>query len=214
MKMRHWVAALAVLGMAGYTIAPAMAGPGCGSKTTAAGKSSCGAAKTTTASAACAASMSSCGAAKTTTASIDACCPGGKTAMKDCDYTPEQCAEWMRSHYKTHGWLGAELNVEGASPVVVKVVPESPAQAAGFQVGDELTALNGVSFADEEAIQKQMKKGFKIGKTVVYTAQRNGETVELAAKLAKISDSTLEAMIAKHAENHGHKATDKAENQN
>ncbi|MBD3163277.1 MAG: PDZ domain-containing protein, partial [Candidatus Eisenbacteria bacterium] len=169
MKTRHWVAALAVLGMVGFTTAPAMAGPGCGSKTSKA-SSSCSSAKAKQASAACTKSKASCGA-KTTTASNDACCPSGSkttTAMKNCNYTAEECAEWMRAHYETHGWLGIEMNMDAGNPVVTKVVPESPAHEAGFETGDELTSINGIGFSDHTAIQELMKNGFKIGDTVVY----------------------------------------------
>lgn len=196
MKTRHWVAALAVLGMVGFTTAPAMAGPGCGSKTSKA-SASCG----SKASAGCTMSKSAC-AGKTT------------TAMKACNYTAEECAEWMRSHYKTHGWLGIEMDMDGTNPVVTKVVPESPAHAAGFQEGDELTSLNGIGFADQAAIQQLLKNGFKIGDTVVYTAKRDGEIVRLNAELARISEPALERMIAVHAENSEHKNSDQAENLN
>ena len=54
------------------------------------------------------------------------------------------------------GWLGIETEKTAAGYAVSSVAPGSPAERAGFRVGDVLLGLNGVSFGDEnkEAIAK------------------------------------------------------------
>jgi membrane-associated protease RseP (regulator of RpoE activity) len=48
------------------------------------------------------------------------------------------------------GWLGVYLDAERDQPVVVEVIPESPAAKAGLQVGDVI-----VRFADEAAPSRE-----------------------------------------------------------
>lgn len=231
-KMRFAIAALAVVALVGVTTAEVMAGPGCGGKTTTKASSSCGSKASATkadAKAGCAATCtdaqkaaagcaSSCAkATKTASACSDDCvkaCCAGKTAMKACNYTEAQCASYMHDRYKSHGWLGIEMNMDGDMPVLTRVADGSPAQKGGFQVGDVLTSVNGIGFskANESVLNEMYKNGFKIGQEVVYTANRDGSIVTLNAKLTKISDTALAQMITGHNQGYTHKATDQAEN--
>jgi S1-C subfamily serine protease len=117
----------------------------------------------------------------------------------------------MRAHYETRGWLGIEMDMSGTQPVVTRVVERSPAADAGFRSGDTLTSVNGISFSpgNDAAMQEFMKNGFKIGDTVVYTADREGSIVTLTATLAKISDEALAKMIHMHHDEMTHKDTRK-----
>ena len=56
-----------------------------------------------------------------------------------------------------------------------------------------------------------MKNGFKIGDTIVYTVNRDGEILTLEPTLTKISEENLAQMIAFHNTNMKHKPTDTAE---
>lgn len=135
-------------------------------------------------------------------------------AGERCSLPAHECAKMMKTHYDTHGWLGVELNFSDAEagPVVVRVFPESPAAAAGFREGDRLTSLNGITFTPDQSatLGDFMANGFKIGKTVSYTANRDGNIVKLQAQLVKIPGDLLDQVIANHLET-AH-AKDKAEN--
>ena len=135
-------------------------------------------------------------------------------AGEQCSLPAHECAKMMKTHYDTHGWLGVELNFSDAEagPVVVRVFPESPAAAAGFRAGDRLTSLNGITFTPDQSatLGDFMANGFKIGKTVNYTANRDGTIVKLQAQLVKIPGDLLDQVIANHLET-AH-AKDKAEN--
>lgn len=214
-KMRFAIAALAVVALVGMTTAEVMAGPGCGGKATtkADAKAGCAASCTSAqkAAAGCAKATktaSACGADCT-----KACC-ADKGAMKACNYTEAQCASYMQERYKSHGWLGIEMNMDGVQPVLTRVVDGSPAHKGGFQVGDVLTSVNGIGFsqANQTVLNEMYKNGFKIGQEVVYTANRDGSIVSLNAKLTKISDAALAQMITGHNKGYNHKATEKAEN--
>lgn len=139
---------------------------------------------------------------KCTVQEAKACCP-----EKICDKTKAECTQHIRKHWQDRGWLGIEMNMDGGQPVVTHVVANSPAEGAGFKVGDKLTSLNGIAFhgGNNPALDQITKNGFKVGDTVVYTVDRDREIMSLNVTLGKISDSALSRMIAHHCEHMIHK---------
>src|SRR5437867_918261 len=75
-----------------------------------------------------------------------------------CHYSTQECLDHMAAKMKSSGWVGVELDMDSstAMPTVTKVVPGSPAEAAGILPGDLFVALNGVKFGkdSEQAIEK------------------------------------------------------------
>jgi S1-C subfamily serine protease len=110
----------------------------------------------------------------------------------------------MRKHYRTHGWLGVELNYQcsHSGPTVNRVFANSPAEDAGFRQGDIVTSVNGISFlpASRPALQSFMERRFKAGNTLRYTVKRAGEIQHLQATLEPISQERLNELIAHHVE--------------
>ena len=115
---------------------------------------------------------------------------------------PADCEKMMRTYYKSHGWLGIEMETADGvmTPTVTSIVGGSPAEKAGFKVGDVLTSINGIGFdaKNAEALQGIMEKGFQSGQTVTYTAKREAQIVTLSPVLASIPDANLNQMIAAH----------------
>jgi C-terminal processing protease CtpA/Prc len=111
----------------------------------------------------------------------------------------------MATKMKDSGWVGIEMDVDESSKVMTikRVVPGSPAEAAGMQVGDVLYALNGVPFseANEEALQK-VKKDWKPGQKVTYTLKRNGMDRQADVTLAPMPADVLAAWIGNHMLEH------------
>jgi membrane-associated protease RseP (regulator of RpoE activity) len=130
------------------------------------------------------------------------CCGSAKGASMQCSMAPTDCEKTMRTYYKTHGWLGIEMETADGStaPTVTSIVKGSPAEKAGFKVGDALTSINGVTFDEKnaEALQGIMDNGFQVGQTVTYTAQRESKVVTLTPVLVSIPDASLNQMIATH----------------
>lgn len=151
--------------------------------------------------------------AKQAKAGCSAECMKTCSAQNTCNYTEAECANKIREHYKTHGWLGIEMNMDSGKPVITQVVPGSPAEETGFKVGDTLTSLNGIPYGqgNDDALGQMNMKGFEIGDTVVYTVNRDGEIITLRPTLARISEEGLQRMIAFHNANMMHKGSDKAE---
>jgi predicted metalloprotease with PDZ domain len=124
---------------------------------------------------------------------------GGKG--EKCEHDAQECINKMAMMFKDRGWVGIEMDKEeGAENMhVTRVIPDSPAQAAGFEVGDVLLALNGTKFA--EATDEQMKeaqKVMKVGATVTYTVQRGDSEVDLKPVLAQVPERVLAVWIGEH----------------
>jgi S1-C subfamily serine protease len=112
----------------------------------------------------------------------------------------EDCSKETKAYFTDHGWAGIEKDKnDDGTWTVTKVHAGSPGEKAGFQVGDKIVAINGVTLAsatDEQ--RKTMKQGMKIGSTVTYDVDRGGQTTTLTATLGKIPEDVLTAMIEKH----------------
>ena len=64
------------------------------------------------------------------------------------------------------------------------VAPDSPAQAAGFNLDDELVSIDGVPIADKETSNRIMSEK-RWGDTVVFEVLRDGKPLKLTAYLRR-----------------------------
>lgn len=121
-----------------------------------------------------------------------------------CTQGTQECLDMMAANYQKKGWVGLEFDKgEEGALVVKRVVPESPASAAGFKTGDVIAAVNGVEYNDEnkDALKEQWGS-MKPGKEFTFTVSRNGYDKKLTATLAKIPTEVLAAMIGNHMLDH------------
>jgi len=65
---------------------------------------------------------------------------------------------------------------------VVRVFPDSPAQAAGLQVGDVLKSIAGIEVRDSKAMARLPNP--KVGETRAYVVERNGQAMSLNLKFS------------------------------
>ncbi|HXH28510.1 MAG TPA: PDZ domain-containing protein [Candidatus Polarisedimenticolia bacterium] len=122
-----------------------------------------------------------------------------------CKLSTQDCLNHMAAKMKNSGWVGLELDMDDNTHVltVTKVVPGSPAEAAGMQPGDVLYALNGVQINDANEEQlKQVKKDWKPGQSVNYTIKRNGEDHQVTLTLAPMPADVLARYIGQHMLEH------------
>ena len=123
-----------------------------------------------------------------------------------CTAPAQECLDVMVSKLKNSGWVGIEYEPYGdASPdyTVTKVVPGSPAERAGLQVGDVLIALNGVRLgkANEAALTK-VRKEWIPGQSVTYTIRREGTDRDLTLTLAPMPADVMARWIGEHMMQH------------
>ena len=125
-----------------------------------------------------------------------------------CTLDTQVCLNKMVQKVKSKGWLGIEYDyIEGEERMwLTKVVPESPAEAAGFKAGDILISVNGVKFADnteDECVTcKKMGEIWKPGAKVTYIVERDGKKRELSAILAPLPSDMMAVMVGLHMIEH------------
>lgn len=73
-----------------------------------------------------------------------------------------------------------------AGVVVAYVSSDSPAEEAGIQKGDIITAVNGTSIRSYEALLSEKNK-YKPGETITLTVYRLGETIDIPVTLGTMS---------------------------
>jgi S1-C subfamily serine protease len=116
-----------------------------------------------------------------------------------CELTLEQCRARLAAA-RQRGWLG--LEVDHSVPrqaIVAAVVADSPAARAGFAVGDELVALNGIPFREEnEARLAALISGLEPGDRVVYAVRRAHAEQRLVAVMGRIPDHVYERWVEEH----------------
>ena len=125
---------------------------------------------------------------------------------KRCTAPVQECLDHMSTVLKNSGWVGSEFE-PGTGPdggyYVTRVVPESPAQKAGLQPGDILTALNGVRLikANDVALSK-VRKEWKPGQAVTYTVKRQGQDRDITLTLAPMPVDVMAKWIGDHMMEH------------
>lgn len=89
--------------------------------------------------------------------------------------------------YPTSGFSVAETPRDGRYRVIV-VGEDSPAARAGFRMGDELVAIDGIAVADKEVLHRHMAAK-RWGDHTVYRVLRKGESLELTVELRRRSEA-------------------------
>ena len=110
----------------------------------------------------------------------------------------------LRAHGRVmRGWLGvhiqpvtkdiaASLGLEGTEgAIVARVQPESPAEEAGLEQGDVITAVNQAPVEDTRALSQRIA-AIDAGTSAALSVWRDGEVVELTAAIANAAP-TVEA---------------------
>jgi len=123
-----------------------------------------------------------------------------------CDGKLEECLEFLANKMKSSGWVGVELEIdkEKGTYTVVKVLEESPAQAAGIEVGDRLIAVNGRPIAEfrEKMLSGKKSDCWAPGQSVTYTIKRGDVDRTIRIILAPMPAEVLARYIGEHIQMH------------
>lgn len=117
-----------------------------------------------------------------------------------CDISESPCLVKMVEKMKTRGWAGIEMeNLGDGGLRVTRVVPDSPAQRGGLAVGDILRQVNGVPYRkDNMAALDKIYQMMVPNQTLTYTVERQGKTLQVAVKLAKVPEQLMAQWIGHH----------------
>lgn len=114
----------------------------------------------------------------------------------------KQCVHKMAAKLKSKGFIGVELdhNKETHALTVTRVIEKTPAERAGIQKGDELYAVNGLTYSKEnmDTVSKLMKPDHQ----VTVTIKRNGVSKDLKVTLASMPEDTIAKYIGHHVMHH------------
>ena len=121
-----------------------------------------------------------------------------------CTKGTQECLDMMAEKYSKKGYLGIEAEItEDGKYLIKSVLPDTPAQAAGFKSGDVIVAVNGVKYAmDNKDALKAVKAEMLPGKKITYTVERGGYDKKLSATLAKVPTQVLAAWVGEHMLEH------------
>lgn len=87
------------------------------------------------------------------------------------------------------GWLGVYFEPERDEPVVAEVIPSSPADRAGLQIGDVLVAVGGETAPRRERLRALLAAA-KPGDELALVVRRGGAEQRLVVKLGDRPDAS------------------------
>lgn len=122
-----------------------------------------------------------------------------------CSASTQDCLNHMVKSLNNRGWVGIEMDDKGGAGlmVITKVIDGSPAQKAGFQVGDALVAVNGVEFSEKNEKQlKDIQYSMTPGNDFTYTVSRKGSKVDLEVELGTLPHDVKAQWIGNHMMDH------------
>ena len=120
---------------------------------------------------------------------------------KKCTKPVQDCLNSMVVKLKSSGFIGVELDKgKGGVLKITKVVEGSPAEKAGIKQGDELFAINGIRFNDEN--HKKISKVKLPGKRVSCTIKRDGASREVKLTLSPMPADLMSKYIGEHMLSH------------
>jgi len=130
----------------------------------------------------------------------------GEKGYGKCKEDVQTCLNHMVAGMKDRGWLGIQMDDEGGPVKITKVIAGSPAEAAGFQIGDVLVSVNGARFSEnteEKCVTcEKVKDDWKPGSKVTYVVKRTGAEATLRATLAALPSDVMAQMVGMHMMEH------------
>lgn len=130
----------------------------------------------------------------------------GEETKPHCDGKLEECLEFLANKMKSSGWVGVELEIdkEKGTYTVLKVLEDSPAEAAGIEVGDRLVAVNGRPIAEfrEKMLSGEKSDCWAPGQSVTYTIKRGDVDRTIRIILAPMPAEVLARYIGEHIKLH------------
>lgn len=102
------------------------------------------------------------------------------------DYAVAVALELIRDGRVRHPWLGIEGRRDNGEPIIVRVFPDSPAEAAGLLPDDVILAVDGTPMPSMVAFVTAIRS-LRPGDEVTITYRRDGVTADTVAVLGELA---------------------------
>ncbi len=123
-----------------------------------------------------------------------------------CTKDVQVCLNEMVSSLKKRGWIGIEYDdsTSGKPLRIYRVVPGSPAEAAGLLAGDVLIAMDGLRFDNPNSRDKIAERRSKQGpgSNVQYTVLRGAKERVITITLGALPSDIMAQWIGMHMLEH------------
>jgi membrane-associated protease RseP (regulator of RpoE activity) len=103
------------------------------------------------------------------------------TAVPEVTTVPD--AEVPGTATASSPFMGIQFDAADHGVEVIAILPGGPAEEAGIEVGDVVTAINGVEVSEDNV--RETVQGFVVGDTVTVDVMRDGEIVSLEVTLGE-----------------------------
>jgi C-terminal processing protease CtpA/Prc len=119
-----------------------------------------------------------------------------------CGHETQMCLDYL-ANMGNQGYAGVEMDAsdDNSKMTITEVVDGAPADKAGLKAGDVLVAVNGISFADEGAMEK-IHEAMKPGSAVTFTVSRNGKEKQGKLTLIEMPADVHARMVGEHMLQH------------
>jgi C-terminal processing protease CtpA/Prc len=127
-----------------------------------------------------------------------------------CTADAQSCLDKLVASAQSRGWLGVEMDRgdDASLYTITRVVPDSPAEQAGFQAGDVFAGFAGLMLADaSDEARKEAKARLVAGATIDYVVLRDGEEQTLTATLTHVPDDVMAQWVGAHMVEHAEVAS-------
>jgi predicted metalloprotease with PDZ domain len=120
-----------------------------------------------------------------------------------CSYEIQACLDHL-ARMRDRGFAGVDLDgsSESGAMIVTKVYGETPAEAAGIRIGDELLSIAGIPLDGSEDSMKKLEAAMKPGRTVDFAVSRDGERRTIPIALARMPDDVFARFVGDHMLKH------------
>ena len=125
-----------------------------------------------------------------------------------CTMDTQTCLDAYAAKLESKGWVGIEMDKSSDKKglVITRVVPGSPAEAAGLEADDVLLAVNGAKYADNTedhcATCEATKGGWSPGSDIQYTVARHGKKLKVDVTLGQVPPDVMAQWLGHHMLEH------------
>lgn len=122
------------------------------------------------------------------------------TGVEECTTPTDDCVRSMVARLRTQAWLGIETDgLDDLTGTITAVVPGSPAETAGFEVGDVVMTLDGLDLghASRDELARVTAR-LRPGSVLAVTLAHAGRQVSRSARLTAPPGDVVARLVGEH----------------